>query len=277
MTSTEQRDTKRDSAQMEEVSDTPTEVKDKKDLFPERCGKRLKSTPITIIAGPDKEAFHLHQNVAAQSPVLAELCLKASDSLQVDLPEESAHNIGHLLEYLYSKDFSALSDDNEFVRTNKDQARQGSDELCQIYALAEKYQLPGLQKCVVGKLEAIKDDSYPPIAFLDTAQKMYRQISESDKIYREFFVKTIKPLLQHRMDDKAVQKWIDEQVFQDAKLGKDVFTAQRELFLQRERELRETENRLGCANQEIDEDNENLARLRNHHEKQHRDYCEWQE
>ncbi|KAL8996732.1 MAG: hypothetical protein Q9169_003847 [Polycauliona sp. 2 TL-2023] len=265
------KDTKRNLAQMEDGPATEAEPKSKNDTFPERCGKRLKSTQITITAGPEKEAFSIHQNVADKSPVLAELCAKASNGHQIDLPDEDAHNIGHLLEYLYTGNFSALSDEQPAEPTSEDRTHQtaSSDELCQMYALAEKYQLPGLQRSVVAKFEALQDPNYSPVAFLDSAKKMYGQIDQADRIYREFFIMSVKKALESTAINKAVEDWIDQDAVRDTRLAKDVFAAQRELDA--------TQSKLRYANDEIEEDNATLDRLRQHHAEAHYHHCDWEE
>lgn len=273
------KNTKRTLVQTEEVANTDTKLtKGKNDSsFPERCGKRLKSTQITITAGPEKEAFSIHQNVANQSPVLAEWCSKAL-GLEVNLPDENPHNIGHLLEYLYASNFTALSDDEKFVRAKGE--RKASDELCEIYALAEKYQLPGLQNCLVDKFGVLAQIQSGP-EFFETAKKMYGQILQSDTIYRGYFIGAIENDLEDfRMEDE-VYKWIEEHADQDGRLSKDLFTAQRNVFVAQKKEWTAANTKLKkdyeYANGEVNKGNRALGKLRDHHYEEHSHDCDWNE
>lgn len=82
------------------------------------------------------------------SPVLA--CMTTSSfsegvSKQITLPESDADSFGRIIEHLYCNNDAAFAVD----LLDLDRA----EKLADMYGLAEKYQLPGLQKLVIHKLK----------------------------------------------------------------------------------------------------------------------------
>lgn len=168
------------------------------------------------------------------------------------------------------------------MRATQEQACQASDELCQMYAVGEKYQLSGLQKCVITKFESMARLQAPNVVpVLETAKKMYGQISESDTIYRAYFIKAMKTTLEPVKGDSSVSKWIDENAAQDGRLSKDLFTAQREVYFAKERDWSsakfQLQTKVDFGDHQLRENKKALQRLRDHHWEDHSDDCEWEE
>ncbi|KAL9608796.1 MAG: hypothetical protein Q9167_006383 [Letrouitia subvulpina] len=208
----------------EETASPNTVVVDS--TLPDRCGKRLKSTQFTISVGPDHEIFLVHQAVLDASPVLSRLCSECTDN-RLNLPDDDPSQFGLLLEFLYSKDFNFLSDNSSNSKDDtKGTITPALHELCQIYRIGEKYQLPKIQKCVVGKFDKTTDLERDPISFLRVAKELYGTLAESDSIYAPFFVKITENLFQKPTTSASISQYIKKASRFGGKFAEDIVTAQ---------------------------------------------------
>lgn len=65
-------------------------------------------------------------------------------SKQITLPEDDADSFGRIIKHLYGNNDAAFAVDLLVL--------YGAEKLAEMYCLAEKYQLPGLQELVIRKL-----------------------------------------------------------------------------------------------------------------------------
>ncbi|KAL9043392.1 MAG: hypothetical protein Q9214_003421 [Letrouitia sp. 1 TL-2023] len=280
--------TKRDFEEMtlankanEEETSLETVVADK--ALSDRCGKRLKSTVFTIFVGPDKENFIVHQSALNASPVLSRLCSESSITNRLDLPDDDPSQFGLLLEFLYSKDFDSLNDDSSDSRDNAQGTRSAAlEELCQIYRIGEKYQLPNLQKCAVDKLDKMTDTKRDPMSFLQAAKELYKTLADSDSIFTPFFLKKAEKLLRQAEIPASVRQLIQEALAFGGEFANDIFKAQRNAFLESQRANQEKAKELKSfqtANkswQDLHTETQNrLEQIKDNHDYNHDDcdYC----
>ena len=230
------RGTKRtlDDMSSEEQSSQALAAKTTPSQTEESCsdyGSRLTTKQRTVTAGngPYSKTLHIHQSVLDSSPVLARQC--ASKDLEGPAPDlilrdERPDNFGILLEFLYSGKINSLCDDNKSLQASVEYRRKASEQLCQIYLLAEKYELIDMKNAVTEKFEAVTDLEKHPILFLEVARSMYQDIQSADKTYPTFFVKKVQILLEKPNVSKEVQTWIDGRAFSHERMSKDFFAAQ---------------------------------------------------
>ncbi|KAI4091726.1 MAG: hypothetical protein L6R37_007693 [Teloschistes peruensis] len=189
----------------------------------QRCGKRLKSTQFTLFVGPSKDTYIIHEHVLGASPVLSRMCSqvrKNNAAPQIELPDDHPDDFGSLLDFLYGSDFDSLSDAVDFKAATVESQSEAMDELRRIYMLGEKYQLPTLKDCVVGKFGSATDINKSLLSFPDVAKTMYNQILDSDSIYSDFFVETAQAILGKLSLSLEVHKWINEQAPQAGGLAR---------------------------------------------------------
>jgi len=70
--------------------------------------------------------------------------------------------------------------------------RATAEDLAQIFMLGDKYQLPGLRRCALQKLEVFFEPSKHPICFLHLVTILSLHIPESDSQFRNFVQKHLR-------------------------------------------------------------------------------------
>lgn len=100
---------------------------------------------------------------------------------QIVLPEDNADSFGPILEYLYGHNDAAL----DVGLLDFEDALKLAD----MYALAEKYQLPDFQKGVIQKLEQVAELKESGISFFHVASKLCQSTRDKDEIFQVYFTK----------------------------------------------------------------------------------------
>lgn len=154
-----------------------------------------------IKVGPKQHVFVVHEHVLNQCPVFA--CMMSGGSFaesiskEIKFPEDDPDTFGRILEHLYGNHAAAFNFDEV-------EEEEESEILSDMYQVAEKYQLPLIQKDIMGKLDQNplwKDDR---VSFFQIARRMCRQTADSDVIFHSVFEKRaathMKMLSGHEVD-----------------------------------------------------------------------------
>lgn len=156
-----------------------------------------------------------------QSTVLAAMCkdgfLEATKK-RIDLPEEEASDLHHMISYLYRGNIDPLRGSKQHTKKSIDER---AEELTCIYMLADKYLSDGLKKRVVEALGKLADWRTQRREFVDIAKKFYEYISPTDHKFRQIFRKTMDSLMTH-MDVKD-KEYLTEVVGEGGLLAKDMY------------------------------------------------------
>jgi len=165
--------------------------------------------------------------VLSQSPVLARMLAEkpqANAERELNLPEDAVEEFGKVLMYLYSKEFP--------IKNAKD-LESTSSELANMYLVAHKYELDGLKKLTLKKLEDTIGPVDHPERFLTIAQTISSAIAPSDPILHDFLRGEICHLLglknayNSKIElTKNVQAKLQLLVSQGGPLAVDIFEAQ---------------------------------------------------
>ena len=102
---------------------------------------------------------------------------------QINLPEDDAHAVSHLIEFLYTGCYKA-----------RQKPPQENLILAELYILAEKYALDKLKDLALYELAGISDDS--ELFFTTIALKIYDNTPESDSLFRDFVKGVISTLVR---------------------------------------------------------------------------------
>ncbi|KAL9583571.1 MAG: hypothetical protein Q9212_002620 [Teloschistes hypoglaucus] len=249
----------------------------------QRCGKRLKSTQFTLFVGPSKENYLIHEHILGTSPVLSRMCSDAkknNTAPHIELLDEDPDDFGSLLDFLYGSDFDSLGDAENFKAATAENQSEAMDELRRIYMLGEKYQLPTLKDCVVGKFRSAADIKMYPLSFLNVAKTMYSHILDSDSIYSDFLVETAQTMLGELSLSSDVRKWINEQAPQAGRMARDLFVAQRKVYetqrKQQERVIAQWSMKFETVDGKLTKAYKRMQNMIDHHEEEHDYDCEWE-
>ncbi|KAI4103742.1 MAG: hypothetical protein L6R37_003670 [Teloschistes peruensis] len=197
----------------------------------------------------------------------------------IELPDEDPDDFGSLLDFLYGSDFDSLSDDENFNAATVENQSEAMDELRRIYMLGEKYQLPTLKDCVVGKFDSAIDINKSPLSFLDVAKTMYNHILDSDSIHSDFFVETTQAILGKLSLSSEVHKWINEQAPQAGRLARDLFVAQRNVYetqkKQQGQEIMQWSTKFNTVDAKLTKAYDRMQKMIDHHWEEHDYNCDW--
>lgn len=144
----------------------------------------------------------VHQQILAQSPVL--VCMTKSSfsegvTKKINLPEDNADQFGRLIKYLYGNHEDALDFDSF-----KDSIKV--DKLADLYALAEKYQLPDMQVDITEMLETLRLLSISWTTFFQTAHRICQSTRDSDEIFGKYFTRQAAKHLRSSLEDKKLEE-----------------------------------------------------------------------
>lgn len=116
---------------------------------------------------------------------------------EIVLPEDDADSFGRIIEHLYGNNDAAFEINLPDL--------EGAEKLADMYGLAEKYQLRGLQSRIVQKLkqlDLLKEDC---MTFFHIAQKICENTRDSDKIFERYFadqaVKHLKSVSEDEIEE----------------------------------------------------------------------------
>ncbi|KAJ5888814.1 hypothetical protein N7495_008855 [Penicillium taxi] len=136
--------------------------------------------------GENKTVLAAHQNLLAQSPLLADHINKfnASGPRRIELPGEDVEAFTCFLEFQYSHEYS-LGEEKEPHAESKTTV-YGTDDSgeqllrhARVYTLAEKLKLPALKRLAHAKIHRIKSTPSGEMAY---ARYIYTHTAENDSI-----------------------------------------------------------------------------------------------
>ena len=221
----------------------------------------------------------MHESVLKSSTVLAGLYSENDGSSCINLPDDNPEDVGLMLEFLYRDDFPSLGDEEKFIAASEENRNLASDELCRIYGLADKYDLPKLKDCIVGKFGNMAKLKKFPLSFLDSAKKMYDCITDSDNPYPTFFLARTEKLFRKYGSNGKVRKWTEDAMLKGGRLARDIFLAQRKFYetqaAQQSRDIAQWKASWERSQSEVKEGKKTIAKLERHHDERHDsdEYC----
>ena len=147
------------------------------------------SKSVIFYIGPTKEKFIIPIKILRRSPSYASNYEKFPADLETKLPRIDSNDFRNLENYLYDSDF-----DESLYGTDSKIVWKG---LRNVYLLGSDWELVGLQELVVRKLKTLHSslavpDGNMPTRLLQTAERIYRLVPESDLIFRHYFIKTLR-------------------------------------------------------------------------------------
>ena len=166
----------------------------------------------------------VHQHVLDQSPVFARMTaggFSQSITKEILLPEEDEDTFGRVIEIFYGNhdiafDFDSYDDSGAIVK------------LVDMFVVADKYQLSDLQAKIVNKIEAAQLLKENGMTFFNTASQLFNIIRDSNKIFREYFMRQAKIYLRLLTREETNQ--LSEMVKTGGIFAQLVFRAQAALF-----------------------------------------------
>lgn len=100
-------------------------------------------------------------------------------SKEIALPEDNVDSVGRIIEHLYRNNDAAFDVDLLYL--------DGAEKLVDMYGLAEKYQLLGLQELIIRKLKQIDLLKENRMTFFHIARQISQLTRESDEIFLDYF------------------------------------------------------------------------------------------
>lgn len=100
-------------------------------------------------------------------------------SKEIALPEDNVDSVGRIIEHLYGNNDAAFDVDLLYL--------DGAEKLVDMYGLAEKYQLPGLQELIIRKLKQTDLLKENRMTFFHIARQISQLTRESDEIFLDYF------------------------------------------------------------------------------------------
>ncbi|KAL8647318.1 MAG: hypothetical protein Q9226_006481 [Calogaya cf. arnoldii] len=165
---------------------------------------------LVVGSGEEKKTFKVHASYLSQSPVFDRMCngqFEESHTFQICLPEDNPEAIEDLIEYFYTgnfRDYGTVPSDGD--------TGTATDQLAEIYCVAEKYGLRDLKFLVVKKLVSLTDVKNRTTEFLSVARKIYACTPDSDDVYRNFFkgqaMKMEKPAILSEADRQSLNECV---------------------------------------------------------------------
>ena len=145
----------------------------------------------------------VHELALHESPVLRSLCtggfLEAQTG-RIELKDDDPEIFGKVLGYLYRGDYepydlqaSRSSEENPLyaesavLRDPTELDDKRAMDSAMVYIMADKYQLDGLKKVAVDKMQSLLPISSQ--AFFTLSSRIYESVPEPDKTFRRFFAK----------------------------------------------------------------------------------------
>ncbi|KAL8726683.1 MAG: hypothetical protein Q9166_006551 [cf. Caloplaca sp. 2 TL-2023] len=186
-------------------------------------GDGFDSQIFTLIVGAEEKHFTAHASYLSQSPVFNRMCygqFNESHSLQIRLPEDDPKIIKILIQYLYSGDFHTPEIAEAYCGTTVD----ASNQLAELFSVAEKYALEDLKTWIVKKLGDITDVEEKAGEFLSTAKNIYACTPDTDHPYRTFFKQNFKHMKKPPNMRDADTLIFDECISSGGSLAVDMVT-----------------------------------------------------
>ena len=187
--------------------------------------RRFGSEVFTLYAGPGKQQFTAHSEILFKSPVLKRMCngpFLENQTKVINLPDDDADIIELMLECLYSS-HNAHSDLN-FVKVICHEAGISFlKQLAELYIVADKYQLSGIQTVIVDTL-ADKQIHFTNVTmFLMITGRIYENIATSNGPFPRWFRNVVKRSLERASPNQL--KAFRDLVRGGDDLAADIFTA----------------------------------------------------
>ena len=198
----------------------------------------------------------VHQRVLAKSPVLARMTtggFSESITKEIILPEDDEDAFGRIIEFLYDNehdafDFSSLNESESIAK------------LANMFALADKYDLPNLQKTIITKLEDVKLMKKKPMTIFNTAYQIDQNSGDSYGFFRSFFAKNAGAHLKSLT--AAEFKTLLDMVESEESFTKWIFVALAELYRQDHNTWIDEKKALTATLKSTEADLENVRKMR---------------
>lgn len=195
----------------------------------------------TLVVGPQKKVYTVHQAILSKSPFFRAASkgyFREATTKNFVLSEDDAELVHHMITYLYSGSYGgkirgsgakATVDDKPLVGPQRTIECRGHARL---YALAEKYALPGLKKLAIKKLRFLAP--IPLESLLEIAEEVYPSLPPSEKNLREFVREQLFNLPVGDTDwdvSKLLdQAWLLDRMERGGTLAVDIFMALQALY-----------------------------------------------
>jgi len=162
----------------------------------------LGSKIFTVLVGADGHDLAVHECALSRSPVLQRFCrggfLEATTG-RIELKDDDPEIFDKVLSYLYRGNYQPYMPHASLRPGNNSPSAKsvvpwsttGLDDKyamdsAMVYIMADKYQLHGLKKVAVRKINGLQPLSHD--AFLKISSCIYAAVPESDRIFRDFFI-----------------------------------------------------------------------------------------
>ena len=143
------------------------------------------------------------------------------------LPEDNAVTFGHILEYLYTRDYTPMRRNcSDIIFTDTFSDRENPNlgiELANVYIMADKYQLEKLKELTVLKLRRVENIIENPVLFFKMAQKIFDHTTDSDACFGAYFVE-VAPLVSKMMYPEDIEE-VEDMIREGGQLAFDLFRA----------------------------------------------------
>lgn len=136
---------------------------------------------------------------------------------EIVLSEDDADSFGRIVEHLYGNNDAAF--DISLLDF------EGAEKLADMYGLAEKYQLPDFQDCVIQKLKQLDVLREDRMTFFHIARKICESTRDLDDIFGPYFAKQAAIHLKS-MSKEEVEE-LSEMVYSGGSLTKKIFKFKR--------------------------------------------------
>ena len=189
--------------------------------------RRFNGDIYTLRVGSTQHAFIIHKNILNRSRVFACMTSGAfSESMtkEIVLPEDDADSFGRLVEHLYGNNDAAFDIKLPDCET--------AEKLADMYALAEKYQLPDFQDLIIQKLKQLDVLREGSMIFFHIVRKISENTRDLDDIFGPYFARQAAIHLES-MSKEEVEE-LSEMICLGGGFAKKIFQIQADIYSQTE-------------------------------------------
>lgn len=161
----------------------------------------LESKIFTVVVGAECRELAVHESALSKSPVLERFCrggFLETTTERIELKDDDSEIFDKVLSYLYRGDYEPFMlqldmvsgidtpyADHEASRETTDLVNKYAMDSAMVYIMADKYQLDGLKKVAVAKMELLQPIEYE--VFFALSSLVYAAVPESDQLFRNYF------------------------------------------------------------------------------------------
>ena len=189
------------------------------------CSRQFGNDIFTLYVGPEKQTFTAHSEVLSRSLVLKRMCkgpFLESETKIINLPDDDADLIELMLDCLYASRYAKL-DLNFMKKVCHKTGVSLPKELAELYIVAEKYQLEGIQHSIVVVYADMQIQLKNFTMFLMVTGRIYNNIATSCGPFPCWF-RTVAEQVLKRATPNQLRAFRDL-VREGDDLAADIFTA----------------------------------------------------